>query len=592
MELRLRKIRHRGAERIGLFFPINTAVREELRKVDARFSRTLSCWYCDYTKQNYLKLKSLSKDIEKDIQLVIEKEKEDSVLSKGADYEENRDLLPIAQKGERQQLAVKKPADSAHKSTKGLIDPRLKLELKPDVGKYWVLKMNYVQPIVTALKKIKGVHWNGIHKVYMLYRHKQVKREVEALLGLNFLPSNFFQSEDRNQKDGLVRLEKHEADQRFMRLYLPDSVRLIETIKRLSYSKYSKHHACYLLPATEKMLLALKYHLDLSSAGIENNLPKGYVSNKKQMNPKSQRLSNAKQQLLETIPETAETYLVELMDMIMAMNYSPSTLKSYSSAFISFLRYHNYRDPTSISRKEVISYLGRFSERGLKSASGQMVLNALKYYFKHVLEWKDTAWEIPRPKKEKALPETLSMEECKQVFDAVKNPKHKLILLMTYGAGLRVSEVVQMRWSDIDFMEHKIHIKEAKGKKDRLVMLPYSIMSRLEEYRSLYSSKNFVFEGQMVDEPYSTASVQKVMRRAIQKAKISKRATVHTLRHSFATHLLENGTDIRFIQKILGHSSIKTTTIYAHVSKKAVEQIGSPLDRMRGFGVSESEKKV
>jgi len=574
-EIRLRKVWHRGAFRIGLIFPYNTEVREELRKVGARFSKTLSCWYCDYKSENYAKLKSLSASI----QLIIEEKEEDSILSKGADSKNNRDLLPIAENGARQQLIKKESADSVHKPTNELVDKRLKLELKPDVGKYWVLKMNYVESIVLKLKKVRGVHWNSLHKVYMLYRHRKVKEKVEDLIGLNFLPTNFIERDHRPKKDCKVRLEKHEADKRFMRLYFPSSVRLVETIKRLSYSRYSKHHDCYLLPATKKMRAALHYHLESTSAMIVDNLPQGYVSDRNQINAKSRQLSRAKKQLLESIPKEAEDYLVELMNMIMAMNYSPSTLKSYSSAFISFLRHHNYRNPTEISRKEVVAYLGQFSERGLKSSSGHQTLNALKFYFKYVLEWEDTAWEIPRPKKEKALPEVLSMEECKRVFDSVSNPKHKLILLMTYGAGLRVGEVVNLHWSDIDFQTHKIHIKEGKGKKDRMVMLPYAVLGKLEEYRNLYSSRNFVFEGQMADEPYSTTSVQAVMRSAIKKAKISKRATVHTLRHSFATHLLENGTDIRFIQKVLGHSSIKTTTVYAHVSKKQVGQIQSPLDR-------------
>lgn len=575
MELRLEKIWHRGAYRIGLFFPYNTKLRNDLKKVDARFSRTLSCWYCDYTKENYLILKRLPEPIK----IIIAKENSTN-LPQGADSKNNRDTLPIAVKSASQQAVSIEQNDSAHKLSSEIIDFRLKVELLPDVGKYWVLKMNYIEKVVKAIKRIKGVFWNSKHKVYMLYRHPDVKRAVEELLQIDLLPNNFIQNDKKVAKSEVVRIEVHSADERFMRLYLPGLSNVIEVIKRLSYSRYSRHHDCYLVPATPKMLDALHYHLETSVAGIKSNLPKGYLSNKKEMNEKSKRLSTTKQQLLDTVPEEVGEYLHDLMNVLLAMNYSPSTLKSYTAAFITFLRYHNYKNPTLISRKEVIAYLGRFSELGLKSSSGNLTLNALKFYFKHVLEWKDTAWEIPRPKKEKALPEVLTMQECKAVFDAVSNPKHKLILLMTYGAGLRVSEVVNLHWADIDFKEFKIHIKQAKGNKDRIVMLPFSILNMLEEYRKLYNGKTYVFEGQIKDEPYSTASVQAVMREAIKKAKISKKASVHTLRHSFATHLLENGTDIRYIQKFLGHSSIKTTTIYTHVSKTSVQRIQSPLDRM------------
>ena len=178
------------------------------------------------------------------------------------------------------------------------------------------------------------------------------------------------------------------------------------------------------------------------------------------------------------------------------------------------------------------------------------------------------------------------MEECLRIFQVVDNPKHKLLLLIGYGAGLRVSEIVQLKWSDILFSEHKIHIKNAKGKKDRMVMLPYSIVQSLEIYKQLYKGKHYVFEGQFANEPYSTGSVQQVMREAIKKSGLEKKATVHTLRHSFATHLLENGTDIRYIQQFLGHSSIKTTTIYTHLTQSAVDKIQSPLDRL----VNENKK--
>lgn len=219
-------------------------------------------------------------------------------------------------------------------------------------------------------------------------------------------------------------------------------------------------------------------------------------------------------------------------------------------------------------------------ERGLSAAAGHSMVNAVQFYYRQVLGEAGFELTLPRPKKEKKLPSVLTMEECLLIFRTVDNPKHKLLLLMGYGAGLRVSEIVSLQWRDILFEEHKIHIKNAKGKKDRIVMLPYSIVQSLQHYRTLYPQSNFVFEGQFSGEPYSVGSVQAVMRNALKKSGLEKKATVHTLRHSFATHLLENGTDIRYIQKLLGHASIKTTTVYTHVSKSAVDKIISPLDRL------------
>jgi site-specific recombinase XerD len=251
------------------------------------------------------------------------------------------------------------------------------------------------------------------------------------------------------------------------------------------------------------------------------------------------------------------------------------------------MRHFDYKDPELVTHSEIVKYLGSLMERGLSATSGHSMVNGLQFYYQQVLGKSSFEICIPRPKKEKKLPSVLTMEECLTIFQSVDNPKHKLLLLIGYGAGLRVSEIVALQWKDILFSEHKIHIKNAKGKKDRMVMLPYSIVQSLEIYRQLYKGTNYVFEGQFAGEPYSTGSVQQVMRAALKKSGLEKKATVHTLRHSFATHLLENGTDIRYIQQFLGHSSIKTTTIYTHLTKGAVDKIQSPLDRL----VDENNKK-
>ena len=177
------------------------------------------------------------------------------------------------------------------------------------------------------------------------------------------------------------------------------------------------------------------------------------------------------------------------------------------------------------------------------------------------------------------------------VFETIDNPKHRLILMIAYGAGLRVSEVVNLKWEDILLDERKIHIKNAKGKKDRMVMLPQTLVNMLVQYRELYPSKDYVIKGQVAGMPYSTNSVQKIMARALAKCGMSKKGSVHNLRHSFATHLLDAGTDIRYVQQLLGHKDIKTTMIYSHLSQPLIDKVQSPLDKLNIGKGNESKNK-
>jgi site-specific recombinase XerD len=365
-----------------------------------------------------------------------------------------------------------------------------------------------------------------------------------------------------------------------MEVYVPKMVAVHEKLKRFSMARYSKVKHCYLLPAAPVVMESLYLQFESLGIEIESLLPKTYLDKRNLPNKKQLDLSKTKKSLLDLVPEPAQLYLSSMIDTLLALNYSSSTLRTYCGAFIQFLRYFEFRDPEHVSREEIIRFLGSLMERGLSATSGHSMVNGVQFYYQQVLGKRDFNFVLPRPKKEKKLPVVLTMEECLQIFKVVDNPKHKLLLLIGYGAGLRVSEIVSLKWSDILFEEHKIHVKNAKGKKDRMVMLPYSIVTSLQLYRELYKGKHYVFEGQFAGEPYSTGSVQQVMRNALKLTGLEKKATVHTLRHSFATHLLENGTDIRYIQQFLGHSSIKTTTVYTHLTKTAVDKIQSPLDRM------------
>ena len=376
-------------------------------------------------------------------------------------------------------------------------------------------------------------------------------------------------------------------DEAWMEVYVPKLVAVHEKIKRFSMARYSKIKDCYLIPAAPVAYESLGLQMDVLSIEMVNQLPPNFLQKKHLPNRKQIELRNAKTRIFDQVPEVGRPFVVKMMDTIMACNYSYNTLQSYSSAFIQFLKEFDFRDPATIEPDAIIRFLASLMERGLSASSGHTMVNSIQFYYHQVLGKKYYTFKLPRPKKEKKLPTVLTMEECLQVFKAVDNPKHKLLLLIGYGAGLRVGEIVTLQWNDILFDEHKIHLKNAKGKKDRMVMLPYSIIQSLLVYKKLYKGKQYVFEGQFAGEPYSTTSVQTVMRQALEKSGLSKKATVHTLRHSFATHLLENGTDIRYIQQFLGHASIKTTTIYTHLTKSAVDKIKSPLDIM----VDENNRK-
>jgi site-specific recombinase XerD len=261
-------------------------------------------------------------------------------------------------------------------------------------------------------------------------------------------------------------------------------------------------------------------------------------------------------------------------------NYSDRSIDNYLSALNKFLDYIIVNQFKDINDNVIKEYL-YYCKTDVKYATSSMkqIIAVLKIFYREILK-KDTPGALNiKLRKEEHLPEVLSPQEVSKIISVTTNIKHKAILLTIYSAGLRLSEVINLKVGDIDSDRMKIHIRQGKGKKDRFVMLSEKLLVVLREYVKKYKSTGYLFEGQKGGK-YSSKSVQNIMKNGVKKSGITKRATVHTLRHSFATHLLENGTDIRYIQELLGHKKLETTQIYTYITKSAIDTIKSPLDNL------------
>lgn len=273
------------------------------------------------------------------------------------------------------------------------------------------------------------------------------------------------------------------------------------------------------------------------------------------------------------------TALEALRQALVLKAYSPSTQKTYMTEFAQLLYILKNVPVQSLNAMKLKSYFLYCIEK-LKISENQLHsrINAIKFYWEQVLNQPKITVQIPRPKKPSSLPKVLSKEDIRKMLNVLENPKHRLMLGICYGMGLRVSEVVNIKITDIDSSRMQVLVEAAKGKKDRYVNLPESILADLRSYYKSFQPKKYLFEGQHGGQ-YAKRSAQAVFKQAMQKAKINKAVGIHALRHSYATHLHEYGTDISLIQKLLGHNDVKTTQRYTHVSNRVLNGIKSPLDR-------------
>jgi site-specific recombinase XerD len=331
-----------------------------------------------------------------------------------------------------------------------------------------------------------------------------------------------------------------------------------------------------------------KDNLALKEYIIDNSELENYVLKKEQVLSTFPEEARRKQAIKYSSPglKLSEENLLALERFVQQLKlkgYSLSTIRTYRNEFLQLLQLLKSKSVDELTTDDLRRYMLYIREKeGLTENTAHSRINAIKFYFEKVLGREKFFWDIPRPKKPLQLPKVMSENEIARLFNAATNLKHKAILFTAYSAGLRVSEIISLKWKHLDRKRGQILIERAKGKKDRYVHLSPVLEDILTSYyrKSKVKPVEYVFESNIAGQPYSDRSAQAIFQQAKAKAGIKKDIGFHSLRHSFATHLLEKGTDVRYIQELLGHFSIKTTTRYLHVAKEKLVVIESPLDSL------------
>jgi site-specific recombinase XerD len=375
-------------------------------------------------------------------------------------------------------------------------------------------------------------------------------------------------------------------------IYYPNNSEINTIVRKLKEVRWSQTNKCWYMPLNKDSHKAARDALK-TMAVVDDSLLRQYLEKKKQV-VKTVVSSSASALHLKTSDNIAISpawklskenlaALQKFVEHLKLKAYSPSTIKTYRNEFLQLLRLLRKKPVHELTVDDLKRYMVYCMEKeGIKENTAHSRLNALKFYFEQVLRREKFFWEIPRPRKPFQLPKVLDEKELERMFAAITNIKHKALLFTAYSAGLRVSEVVGLKISDIDSGRMQIRIASAKGKKDRYVGLSILLLDVLRAYlrKGKPRPTKYLFEGEKPGISYTSRSAQLIFHQARKKAGIHKEVSFHALRHSFATHLLEKGVDIRYIKDLLGHFSIKTTERYLHVKKEDLITIVNPLDEL------------
>lgn len=364
---------------------------------------------------------------------------------------------------------------------------------------------------------------------------------------------------------------KDNMGKKIVTLHFPYNMKLIIAARKLPGAKWSSVDRAWHVTQTDDVIAKIRGVFD----GIANLDTSEYETT---LGHRATSPPNIRDY---TLNDESVRMIRQFKDYMRACRFSANTIATYTDVVSVFLKFHSDKSPAEITNNDVVRFNNEYIIANNYSSSFQnQVVNGVKLFFKEIHSRSLNADLIQRPRREKVLPNVLSKPEVKQILEAPINMKHRAMLSVIYSCGLRCGELLRLKPEHVDSQRKVLIIKQSKGKKDRIVVLSEKIIEMLRTYYKAYRPKVWLFEGQTAGEQYDERSLQKVLKNAVAKAGIRKPVTLHWLRHSYATHLLESGTDLRYIQELLGHSSSKTTEIYTHVSTHSIRKIISPFDTL------------
>lgn len=446
---------------------------------------------------------------------------------------------------------------------------------------YFTVETSYSPEVVGHMRSLKA-WWNKSARCWMIRANTENLHALQRQYG-------FWSDQDMDAWEDRLR---HMLEPLTVQLYQrPDLSNHVAVqirgyqaqdaiIKRIAGRRYESDTQTWIIPAEQEILAEIRDAYQKMGAKIIDRIPvSGQDFQKKQASYqvwKSRWQAKCEYRIWSV--------LSKYIDSLIAMRYSLRTMDTYVGPFVHYLKHIGSDQIDQTTNEQMDAYLSGLSQQKISDSTLHSAVNAIKYYYEYVSKNSEMEIrQIKRPKKGRPLPTILSIGEVDRLLRATENLKHSTILYTLYSTGIRLGEILGLRVADLWWERDQILVKGGKGKKDRIVPLS-AVLKRLltqyfEEYRPMY----WIFEGQDQQSPYAERSLQLVVQRAARRAGITKRVTPHTLRHCFATHLLDGGIDVRYIQELLGHSHIHTTLIYTHVTNAQLSKVETPLDKLMRY---------
>lgn len=539
--MRATKIIHRGESRIQVDFPYNQEIATLIKQIrDAKWSRTIGAWHIPYGKNEFNQLKALFPQIEYPQKGIVEKPEETRVIPPFPDpHRHSQQIKGVSVQVIGRSIILKMP--------KNALDTHFVLSLRYsrwDTKQFCWIVPNYPGNLDLINDYFKD-------RISELIIHEEVETKTSAVAKKNIKANELLIIKTKTGR---------------LKLIFGYNKELSHLLKKMPFHSWDSVNKWWTIPFSEKFLT------EITVTAKAQNLIVLFEEEPK-TEDKAPRITAFD---LVNYRQCPEEYILKLKEL----RYSENTIKSYKGLFEEFINYYNTYDIKTIGEKMIIAFMQYLViGRKVSTSYQNQSINSIKFYYERVLGGQRKIYLVERPRKEKTLPEVLSEEEFVSVIKQIDNIKHKAIVLLIYSAGLRLSEVVNLRIKDIDSKRMKVFVQQAKGRKDRYTLLSKKVLPVLRDYFKEYQPKEWLFEGAK-GRQYSVSSVQSVVKDAYARAGIKKKVSTHSLRHSFGTHLLENGTDLRYIQSLMGHESSKTTELYTHITTKGFDQIQNPLDKL------------